>query len=551
MSNDPREEANENAASVSSQRDSHLGRWFWGTIFVMAAAVLILTSMAVFQTKATGVPADANTTRELAPSVLQTVLTDARAEAVTAVSANIGPLLDNAYAPVYAAIPAYTDFHYSVWGSYVELGSAAVADPAAKLEEMLFAGLESRLGDVTQTLDATFQDRFDSGINQALGTTTVASDLIGPLSSGILADARDQTIGTALGIVGAVGSTKVVASLIGKKIGAKIAAKAAGKAGAKWGMTATGAGTGAALCAWAGPGAAACAVGGGIAAWFAMDAAVNKLDELINREEFEAELRGLIDEDLARRQNALRTGLTAAAARLEAGTKVVLQDFTLSQLSRPETASVCQTAADFTKRYEALNVDLVARNPAAISAFQSNLTAAAGNLALAALVSEIDAALSARATRVIVEEAVISGQLPSDLRANRDLSGRLTINDVMIEFDATEATVDAPFSLLATPDVTLSGLQLFTIRLMLEQNLRIYSNRVFEGSLAYDPFEAMGGPPGLRREVALRVPISLAEVGDASSSDSRGPVAEAFADVVLTMRGMSVPQLRQRPACER
>jgi hypothetical protein len=547
MSINPPGDGNGNAASKALPRDSHLGRWFWGTIVVMAAAVLILTAMAIFQSKATRVPAAGTTTHELVPSFLQTVLTDARADAVTAVSVNIGPLLDDAYAPVYAAIPAYTNFHYSVWGSYVELGSAAIADPAAKLEEMLFAGLEARLGDVTQTLDATFRDRFDRGINQAL----IASDLIGPLSSGILADARDQTVGTALGLVGAVGSTKVVASLIGKKIGAKIAAKAAGKAGAKWGMTATGAGTGAALCAWAGPGAAACAVGGGIAAWFAMDAAVNKLDAFMNREEFETELRGLIDEDRARRQNALSDGLSAAAARLEAGTEVALQDFTLSQLSRPETASICQTAADFTKRYEALNVDLVARNSATISSFQSDLTAVAGNLALAALVSEIDAALSARATSVIVEEAVISGQLPSDLRANRDLSGRLTINDVMIDFDATEATVDAPFSLRATPDVALSGLPLFTIRLMLEQNLKIYSDRVFEGSLEYDPFDAMRGPSGLRREVALRVPISLAEVADAASPEGRGAAAEAFADVVLTVRGMSLPPLRQRPACER
>ena len=543
MSNDPRGEANVNAASVSSQQESHLGRWFWGTIFVMAAAVLILASMAVFQSKATRVPADANTALELAPSVLQTVLTDARAEAVTAVSAGIGPLLDTAYAPVYAEIPAYTDFHYSVWGSYVELISAA------KLEEMLFAGLEPRLGEVTRTLNRTFRYQFDNSIDQALGVTPISSDLIGPLSKGILADARNQTIGTAFGLIGAVGSAKVAASLISKKIGAKIAAKAAAKAGAKWGMTATGAGTGAALCAWAGPGAAACAVGSGIATWFAMDAAINKLDELINREEFEAELRDLIDEDRARRETALINGLSAAAARLEKDTTVALQDFTLSQLSRPETASVCQTAADFTNRYEALNADLVARDPATISSFQSDLTAAAGNLALAALVSEIDAALSQRATRVIVEEAVISGQLPSDLRAKRDLSGRLTVNDVTINFDSTEATVDAPFSLRATPEVALSGLQLFTIRLMLEQNLRIYSDRVFEGSLAHDPFDAMRGPSGLRREVALLVPITLAEVGDASTSEGRGAAAEATVDVILTMRGMSLPPLRQRPAC--
>jgi hypothetical protein len=58
-----------------------------------------------------------------------------------------------------------------------------------------------------------------------------------------------------------------------------------------------GAGLGALGGSWAGPvGAAAGGAIGGAAAWFAVDAAVITIDEYFNRDDFEADLRVMVDE---------------------------------------------------------------------------------------------------------------------------------------------------------------------------------------------------------------------------------------------------------------
>ena len=68
---------------------------------------------------------------------------------------------------------------------------------------------------------------------------------------------------------------------------------------------------------------------GGAAAWVATDAAIISLDEYFNRDEFEAELRQLIDEDRARKTQAIEAAL---ADKVKLMDEFVDKNFTLRDL---------------------------------------------------------------------------------------------------------------------------------------------------------------------------------------------------------------------------
>jgi hypothetical protein len=87
----------------------------------------------------------------------------------------------------------------------------------------------------------------------------------------------------------------------------------------------TGVGGGALLCSWSGPGAAVCGIVGGAAAWFLTDAAVINIDEYFNREDFEAELRAILDEDRAEKHELLVTALQQKAAAMDAALEAIFK----------------------------------------------------------------------------------------------------------------------------------------------------------------------------------------------------------------------------------
>jgi len=78
-----------------------------------------------------------------------------------------------------------------------------------------------------------------------------------------------------------------------------------------------GAGSGALLCSWSGPGAAACGVVGGVVAWFVTDAVIVNIDEVLNRDDFEAELRQILLDNRAHHRAALESALAEKANRIE------------------------------------------------------------------------------------------------------------------------------------------------------------------------------------------------------------------------------------------
>lgn len=274
-------------------RNIRPARAFWGVIIALALITLLLVAVGWWRTEdpqhgAVSIDRDA----------LRALFEDALDQAVVGVRDEVlEPALDVVFAPVLAAIPAYADFHYSVLGEYAELIGSALGQAAAELESRLFAGFAGRLDTATARLDAELLARYSGAMAAGLGDTGTHA---APLIAMVQDDARARLAKTApIGVL-AAGATsglgKVIAGKIATKIATKSAAKAAAKTGGKWLSALTGAGAGGLACSWAGPGAVVCAGVAGVATWIAVDAAVIKLDEYFNRDEFEAELAAMVAE---------------------------------------------------------------------------------------------------------------------------------------------------------------------------------------------------------------------------------------------------------------
>ena len=316
------------------KNSSLASRFFWATVLLLAVATIGLT--VVDDMRSTESPGPA--TVEISPTTLERLLSDTANAAKEAVESDINELLDAVYEPAYAAISAYADFHYSVLGEYVELTEAVRGQMSAGLYERLFDGFEQRLTDTVSVLDERYVYEYQSKLqNQIAGqlSTEGLSLPLGDVTDAVLQDAiaRAQTtlpLATVAGGTVGSGSLKVVSATIANKLAAKVTAKASAKGLAKGGGVLTGAGGGALLCSWSGPGAAVCGVVGGAVAWFLTDAVVVNIDEYFNREEFEAELRAILDEDRTEKRELLAAALEAKAAAMDA---VVDEIFRMRDLS--------------------------------------------------------------------------------------------------------------------------------------------------------------------------------------------------------------------------
>ncbi len=102
---------------------------------------------------------------ELTASELRETFDKTYKPALASTLAVADELIEAAYEPVYRKIPAYTDWHYSVWGSYVELGTAALDSPERVLEEKLLDGLGERLAKIPNELRAVYGSQFEKSLN--------------------------------------------------------------------------------------------------------------------------------------------------------------------------------------------------------------------------------------------------------------------------------------------------------------------------------------------------------------------------------------------------
>lgn len=278
-----------------------------------------------------------------------------RSEASLTGSLDIG--LERVFAGAEARIPEFADWYYSLPGEYTRLIKAAfgnlgefmverlntmVFEPAGTAEafdaltvELGKQALSEVTGAATNVRDLIFelmrenalaandvqvQDEWDLGTRIGEGIAPVVDLTVDDIArqgaalsaGGVVAAATVKKIGaSAVASATAKMSAKPAAGALGSLL-AKLGIKSAAKVGTAAGAAGTGAATGAAICAGTVLGAPlspACAlVGGtvtGVTTWFVVDKAVIEADELLHRDEFEAQLR----DALAEQREGLRTEL--------------------------------------------------------------------------------------------------------------------------------------------------------------------------------------------------------------------------------------------------
>lgn len=539
----------------------NISRWFWVTIIVLAAVSILLTLLAEFRNsghdpKPPLVEAEIvekPVATEIAPTLLERILITANQSALDLANEAINPLLDGAYAPVYAAIPAYTDFHYSLEGQYLELTAAALGKIGEEIQRRLFLGFEERLENVTTEMDSRFESAYREQINKFLAEQLPAeSDTIslGPLTRSAIDNAKSRIAITApmtgLVVIGGAASLKA-ASLIAKKIGAKIAVKVAAKSGAKWAAAMAGGGTGASVCLWAGPGAGICAAGGALIAWVAVDITVLKLDEFMNRDEFEAGIKTFIDEHKANLKTSLEAALIQKSNRVQQAANREIADFTMETLTEQESLGVCSKANAMIADYDSLRTNLSGRNPASIEKLLDRLKQLEQDMILRPIAQDIRQHLVGTAELLAITNFKVKGNLPEDFRVDRNISGRVSVAGESFVFDRVDATEVSGFVLQASPHIQLDGESDNLFQLTIEQHLWL-RNRYFYGAIDLDAFDEIADLETLEQRLTLTLPI---EIGDGTESvpGDNEPVSGHPVELELTFSGDELTKIKHNLNC--
>lgn len=547
------------STGVSSEREvnevnkkQNLKYWFWGTIAALIVSSILLTIMAHFNTGpkqvvleesgSTEAVQDPKNTlpKELSPSEIREIFNNAYQPALESALARADKLIDSAYQPVYRKIPAYTEWHYSVWGSYVELGTAAVDSPEKLLEEKLLSGLSDRLSAIPKQVVLEFSATFERGLNVQLDDFEANDRKIGPLTQTILNDAALQTGTSVLVVVGGGTFGQALSALIIKKVGAKIALKM----GSKWWLAIVGAGGSVILCSWAGPFAAVCGVGGGIATFFGVDFGMNYIDKIFNSDEFMTALRAEIDASKQEQKEYFRDQIEQMVTQQKFSTGYQLQDFTLKQLSKANRESVCSATVKMIDQYEKLQNDLSYRSDENLLNLLKEAEAiiSNSNMGLFEISQEIATNLNNFENVISVTPTVLSGLLPSEHEANRKVSGSVKINNV--NYILNKSSPNSNFLNVSVieedknNEVNLTDKHTLRIKAELEQHLYL-QNKYFVGNAEIERGEFL--QMGALNVKEIRVPFQLK---DTTASNASFPLFVRF-----KVQAEELAHLKMKPDC--
>jgi len=500
----------------------NLSRWFWGTIvFLLMITVsleLLATRKAGLQgvEKASGEPVDQTGVN----ATLVEQWFNVAGEEAEKVREQIRGRLDEAYAPVYAGIPKYMDFHYSLTGEWLELGSAALGNLGVGLEEHLFVDFDTRLGAVSEHLALEFDQRFRAALNEAMAAQLGGVEAFGPAVTRALRDSQNRmektagTVGVAL--VGG-GSLKLFTTAFAKKLAIKLAAKVGTKTGMKWAAAATGGATAAAACSWSGPGAAACAVVGAAITWAATDVAMIKLDEYLTRDDFERDLRELIDDHKEETQRAMEQMLASKIHVIETERKAVVRDIALSELKDVDRLMACDAAASILGLYDDIRGNLQARSSANITFFHANLRAQETNHLLAPWIDTMKSAMADQDLRPwIFGSVILNVDFPEDLHEGRKIWGELRLSGTVIEFVKTESESTGKYRLRANvgEKIVLQGKQQLKLELVQDRGWTSW-NRTFDGSVWLDVSKNFAEGSGITPKAAISLTMASVTKGGA------------------------------------
>ena len=246
-----------------------------------------------------------NSFQNVLPKLPKEINNNLRRDASKDIRNIIDSEIDDAYESVYAQIPKLADFHYSIIGEYSELTAALTGDISKYTKKILFEeiGFEESVGNHLFAV----QEKSNQVVSRALNKTnqTINNDLnanndeINALNNfferstkNTLNRFNNLTINTIRGIgtAGGTASAALLSKLIAKKLAVKLVVKSGTKAFAGFVIGGTvGFFT-------AGPlGAVALGAVGAIGGWLVTDAVILTVDEHFTRDDFEKQIRVLVD----------------------------------------------------------------------------------------------------------------------------------------------------------------------------------------------------------------------------------------------------------------
>lgn len=516
------DETPEHNSRTEGHKRPNLSRWFWGTIVLLLLITVSLELLATWQGRRQGVEngssISVDQTEANAAQVEQWFNT--AGEDAEKVRQQIRGRLDEAYAPVYTGIPEYMNFHYSLTGEWLELGSAAIGNLGGGLEEHLFDGFDTRLGAVSENLSLEFDQRFRTALDAAMAAEQGGPEAFGPVVTRVLRDSQNRikktagTVGVAL--VGG-GTLKVFTTAFAKKLAIKLAAKVGAKTGMKWAAAATGGATAAAACSWTGPGAAACAVVGAAITWVATDVAMIKLDEYVTRDDFEHDLRQLIDDHKEESQRAMEQMLASKILAIETERKVVVRDISLSELKDVDRLMACEAVASILGLYDDIHGNLQARSSANIASLQADLRAQETSHLLAPWIDTMKAAITDQDLRPwIFGSVILNVDFPEELNEGRKIWGELRLSGMVIEFVKTDSDSAGKYSLRASvgEKIVLQGKRRLELELVQDRGWTSW-NRDFEGSVWLDVSENFAEGSGIAPKAAISLTMAPVNKGGA------------------------------------
>jgi len=198
-------------------------------------------------------------------------------------------------------IDRFLDFHYSVIGEYIELGSMATGKIEEHIQEQLFGkSFSSQMDSMLTQLSLKHQENIKSHLHIMHTQASEGVDI--SLNKEALERLQEDVNQHFLIQQGKLG-TLIVATLAAKMtkvIATKLAAKQAGviatKASAKAGMKTTAALSGASAGTLCGPFVWICSPIAAATLWFGTDAIIVSVDEHINRDDFKKEIIDTLNE---------------------------------------------------------------------------------------------------------------------------------------------------------------------------------------------------------------------------------------------------------------
>lgn len=522
----------------ASHKKPNLSRWFWGTIALLLLITVSLELLASWQVGRQGVENDIGSlldrTGEEATRIEQWFET--AGNEAEKVSEQLPGWLDDAYAPVYAGIPRYMDFHYSLTGEWLELGSAAMGTLGSGLEKHLFDGFDARLGEVSERIVQKFDQMFWMTLDEAMAAEAGGSAAFRPVVTRALRDSQDRmknTAGTAGSVLVGGATLKLFTKSFAKKISIKLAAKVGTKTGMKWAAAASGGAVSAAACSWTGPGAAACAVIGATITWVATDVAMIKLDEYVTRDVFERDLRELIDDHKIATQIAMERIIANKMLAVEKEGKRVVRDVSLSELPDADRLLACEAAASILDSYNIIRGNLQARSPANIASLHADLRRQETNRLLSPWVASIKAVITDHDLRPWISGSVkMNVSVPTEIADGRSIWGRLRLAGVDIEFSEKEGDSAGNYSLEANVEknIIIQGKQLLEFELFQDMGWTSW-NRDYKGTAWLDFSKNVPEGTGLTPKAV--VPLIMAS----GNEDVPPPLVE----VVLSPHTVRLP----------